>query len=99
MSSEQSLRLEPSVFPDLHLARLVKCLGGMICFSFSFLAFSALDSWSIFVDSGYLCPCSLCCEVWPGGVVWLGEWMWVNQCSLGAKGVHGIKYGVHGFSV
>lgn len=43
MSSEQSLHLEPSVFPDLHLARLVKCLGGMICFSFSFLAFSVLD--------------------------------------------------------
>lgn len=41
MSSEQSLHLEPSMFmfPDLHLARLVKCLGGMICFSFSFFGF------------------------------------------------------------
>lgn len=44
MSSEQSLRLEPSMFPDLHLARLVKCLGGMICFSSSFFGLFSSES-------------------------------------------------------
>lgn len=39
MSSEWSLCQEPSMSPDLHLARLVKCLDGMTCFSFSFWLF------------------------------------------------------------
>ena len=74
MSLELSLCLEPSMVPDLHLAGLVKCLDGMIYFSFSFLAFLVLDYCWMFVENGSLCP-SLCCEVWPGGTVWpLWEW-------------------------
>lgn len=44
----------------------------------------------MFVDSGSLCPCSLCCEVWPAGIVW--RWgMEVGRCSLSAEGVHEIS--------
>lgn len=36
MNSGWSVCLEPSMSPDLYLARLVKCLDETVCFSFSF---------------------------------------------------------------
>lgn len=71
------------MLPDLHLARVVKCLDEIICFSFPF-GFFCSGSMLDVCQQWNLCPGGLGHEEWPPDIVWHWE-MAVGRQSLGAK--------------